>query len=113
MMALTELLTRKGSTPMSISRVMALAASLVCRVENTRWPVSADWMAISAVSMSRISPTRITSGSWRTMVRRPLAKVRPILGLTCIWLMPFIWYSIGSSTVMMFTSGLLRMPRAE
>ena len=45
----------------------APGASLVCSVENTRWPVSAAWMAISAVSWSRISPTMITSGSCRTM----------------------------------------------
>ena len=63
--------------------------------------------AISAVSRSRISPTRITSGSWRTIDRRPLAKVSPILGLTWIWLMPSIWYSTGSSTVMMLMSGVL------
>ncbi len=34
-------------------------------------------MAICAVSWSRISPTRILSGSWRRMERRPRAKVRP------------------------------------
>ena len=50
---------------------MALGASLVCSVENTRWPVSAARMAMSAVSRSRISPTMMTSGSWRTMCRRP------------------------------------------
>jgi hypothetical protein len=41
----------------------ALAASLVWSVEKTRWPVSEAWIAISAVSRSRISPTRMTSGS--------------------------------------------------
>ena len=35
-------------------------------VPNTRWPVSAAWTAASNVSTSRSSPTRITSGSWRT-----------------------------------------------
>ena len=30
-----------GSTPMSIIRVIVLAASFVCSVESTRWPVSA------------------------------------------------------------------------
>ena len=66
---------------MSCSRVIAPGASLVCSVEKTRCPVSAAWMAISAVSRSRISPTMITSGSWRTMWRSPLAKVSPIFGL--------------------------------
>ena len=64
--------------PMSSRRVTAPAASLVCRVENTRWPVSAAWTAISAVSWSRISPTMMMSGSWRTIVRRPRENVRPI-----------------------------------
>ena len=32
----------------------------------TRWPVSAARIAVSIVSMSRISPTRMTSGSWRS-----------------------------------------------
>ena len=31
--------------PMSIKRVKALGASLVCSVLNTRWPVSDAWMA--------------------------------------------------------------------
>ena len=38
-------------------------ASLVCRVLNTRWPVRDAWMALSAVSRSRISPMSTTSGS--------------------------------------------------
>ena len=61
-------------------------------------------MAISAVSASRISPTMMMSGSWRRIERRPAAKVSPIFGLTWIWPMPLIWYSIGSSMVMMFFS---------
>src|SRR5512137_344096 len=68
-MAFTEEVTRKGSMPMSMSLVTALDASFVCSVEKTRWPVSAAWMAISAVSRSLISPTRMTSGSCRTMER--------------------------------------------
>ncbi len=35
----------------------------------------ADWTAISAVSRSRISPTRIMSGSCLRMALRPFAKV--------------------------------------
>ena len=69
---------------------MALGASLVCSVEKTKWPVSAARMAMSAVSRSRISPTMMTSGSWRTMCRSPAAKVSPICGFTWIWLMPSI-----------------------
>ena len=77
----------------------AAAAELVCRVDSTRWPVSAACTAICAVSRSRISPTMITSGSWRRIERSREAKVRPICGLVWIWLMPRSWYSIGSSTV--------------
>ena len=93
--------TRKGSMPMSMRRVIAPGASLVWRVENTKWPVSEARMAMSAVSRSRISPTMMTSGSWRSTWRRALAKVRPISGRTCIWFAPGTSYSMGSSTVTM------------
>ena len=56
-------------------RSMVLAAPLVCSVANTRWPVSAAVMAVEMVSRSRISPTRITSGSCRRAARRPAAKL--------------------------------------
>ena len=45
-------------------------ALCVCSVPNTRWPVSAAVSAVPIVSRSRISPTRITSGSWRSAARR-------------------------------------------
>jgi len=48
---------------MFMSRVIVSGAPLVCRVESTRWPVRAALMAISAVSKSRISPTRMMLGS--------------------------------------------------
>ena len=95
--------------PISMSRVMAAGASLVCRVESTRWPVSAASMAICAVSWSRISPMSTMSGSERRIERSAEANVRPALGLTCTWLMPGSRYSTGSSTVMMLTSGRLTM----
>ena len=69
-------------------------------------------MAISAVSRSRISPTMITSGSCRTIERRPLANVSPIFGRTWIWFTPLSWYSTGSSTVMIFLSGPLILSSA-
>ena len=87
--------------PRSSSRVTALAASLVCSVEKTKWPVRADWIAMIAVSRSRISPTMMTSGSCRRTLRKPLAKVMPFLSLTCVWLMPSRPYSMGSSSVRM------------
>ena len=76
-------------------RGTAAAAVSVCRVVSTKWPVSAAWIAICAVSESRISPTMITSGSWRTKARIAAAKVSPIAGLAWDWLMPGISYSTG------------------
>ncbi len=61
-----------------------------------------------AVSASRISPTMITSGSWRSTWRRPLAKVMPLRVLTWLWLIGTpsedSSYSIGSSMVMTLRS---------
>ena len=91
-----------GSMPMSVSRVTVDGASSVCSVERTRWPVCAACIAIFAVSWSRISPTSTTSGSWRRIARSALANVSFAFSLTCVWLTPGIWYSIGSSIVMMF-----------
>ena len=42
------------------------------------------------------------SGSCRNTLRSPAANVRPFLVLICVWLMPSIWYSIGSSSVTTF-----------
>ena len=95
--------------PISISRVIADGASLVCKLVSTRWPVSAASIAICAVSWSRTSPMRTTSGSDRRIDRSAVAKVRPALGLVCTWLMPAIRYSTGSSTVMTLISGRLTM----
>jgi hypothetical protein len=76
----------------------------VCSVLSTMCPVSALWNAISAVSRSRISPTRITSGSWRRMFRSVVENVSPISAFAWIWLIPSIAYSTGSSTVMTLRS---------
>ncbi len=92
---------------------MEPGASLVCRVEKTRWPVRAALMAIWAVSRSRISPTMMMSGSWRRKERSPAAKVSPMAAWTWTWLMPWIWTSTGSSTVMILCSGVLSSERAE
>ena len=81
--------------PISTRRVIALAASLVCSVDSTRWPVSADSIAIWAVSRSRISPTMMMSGSARIIERRPVEKCRPAFELTCTCVMPSSWYSTG------------------
>ena len=102
----SDVASTAGSTPRSNMRVTAATALLVCSVLSTMCPVMAAWHAISTVSWSRISPTRMTSGSWRRIERRALANVSPAFGFTCTWLMPANWYSMGSSTVTMLTSGL-------
>jgi hypothetical protein len=91
---------------MSSKRVTAPAASFVCSVENTRWPVSDARTAASAVSRSRISPIMITSGSWRRIARSPAAKSSSTCRFTWIWFTPCTLYSTGSSTVIALTSSL-------
>ena len=91
---------------MSASRSGALAASRVCSVDSTMWPVMAARSPICAVSTSRISPIRITSGSWRRAERSTRLNVSSIFSLTWTWFKPSRRYSTGSSTVMILQSGL-------
>ena len=88
---------------MSRKRETVLGASLVCSVLKTMCPVSDACTAISAVSKSRISPTRILSGSCRKIERRHCAKVLPMPGSMGICTMPSISYSTGSSVVISFS----------
>src|SRR5260370_693256 len=60
-MARTISFSAAGNT--STIRSMVFAAELVCKVPNTKWPVSAAVSARRMVSRSRISPTSTTSGS--------------------------------------------------
>ena len=64
-----HLLLLGGNT--STMRSTVWAVSCVWSVANTRWPVSAAVSAVEIVSRSLISPTRITSGSWRSAALRP------------------------------------------
>ena len=98
--------TRKGSTPISISLVIELGASLVWRVLKTRCPVNEALIAISPVSPSLISPTITISGLCRKIERRAPEKVMPISVRTGTWVIPATWYSTGSSTVIIFFSGV-------
>ena len=69
----------------SMTRSMVCGASVVCRVANTRWPVSAAVIARDMVSRSRISPTRITSGFCRiTCFKRRGERVRVDLQLALV-----------------------------
>src|ERR1041384_1672480 len=69
-------------------------------------------MAIAAVSRSRISPTMSTSGSWRRMLRRAVPNDTPAFEWTGTWVTPGSRYSIGSSTVIIFSSDGCRRPSA-
>ena len=69
--------------------------------------MSADCTAMRAVSTSRISPTRMMSGSWRRIALSPPANVMSACSLIWIWLIDGNTYSTGSSMVMMLRSELL------
>ena len=97
---------KNGATPKSCSLVNELGASLVCKVDNTKCPVSEACTAISAVSVSRISPIMMISGSWRINERIPSAKVKSILFWICIWLNDGSTISMGSSMVQTLTSSV-------
>ena len=73
---------RYGLTPMSIILVIEATELFVWSVVSTMCPVSDALNATSAVSKSRISPTRITSGSCRIVARRIDAKVVPVFSCT-------------------------------
>ena len=94
-----------GKTSMIRSTVWA--ADEVCSVPKTRWPVSAAETASEIVSRSRISPTRMTSGSSRRAARRAEAK-DSVWTFTSRWLTRHFlcgWTnSIGSSTVRMWAA---------
>jgi hypothetical protein len=101
---------RNGWMPRSNNLVIVAVASLVCSVLRSRCPVCAAPSAMSAVSWSRISPTRMTLGSCRRIDRSPLANVTPARAFTCIWLTPATCTSMGSSRVMMlFVDDLIEL----
>ena len=70
----------------SMIRFTVSGASIVWTLESTRWPVSAADSAERTVSSSRISPIRITSGSWRR-TRRMARWNEPVSLPTSRWLM--------------------------
>ena len=84
---------------------MDSGALLVCRVENTRWPVSEASRPIDTVSLSRISPTMITSGSARREGAHHGRKVEPGLAIDLHLAQPFWVISTGSSAVQILVSG--------
>ena len=96
----------------STMRLIVSGASIVCSVESTRWPVSAADRAARTVSMSRISPTRMTSGSWRIAARRAEVKSAVSWRISRWETIAFLSWcriSIGSSIVTMLTSRYVLM----
>lgn len=86
--------------------LMVSAADCVCSVENTTCPDSANISTASAVSLSRISPTKIISGSSRSdplsalandrvSCQTSLCEIRHLSGVNI--------NSMGSSMVIMFS----------
>src|SRR3954453_19611109 len=96
----------------SMTRLMVSCASVVCSVDMTKWPVSAAASAALTVSWSRISPTRMTSGSCRIAARRAVEK-SSVSTRTSRWLiiasLSKCRTSIGSSIVTAWTSRLVLM----
>jgi hypothetical protein len=78
-----------------------------------QWPVSEASMPMPVVSLSRISPTMMMSGSARRKDFIATAKVNPAFGLTWHWRRPFCVISTGSSAVQILLSGVFRWPSTE
>ena len=86
-------------------RSQVLAALLVCSVAKTIVPFSAAESASWIVSRSRISPTRIRSGSSRPAALSASAKLVAWLPISRWWIRQRLFgctNSIGSSIVMMW-----------
>src|SRR2546427_5547029 len=95
-----------------ITRVIVWVASVVCSVENTRWPVSAALSAVSSVSRSRTSPIRITSGACRSTCRSAALNDSvsfPTSRCEMFARLSRCRNSIGSSMVMMLTRRFVLM----
>src|SRR6266853_516263 len=95
-----------------MTRLIVWVASVVWSVENTRCPVSAAFSAVSSVSMSRISPIRITSGACRSTWRNAALKERvsfPTSRWEMLARLSRCRNSIGSSIVMMLTRRFVLM----
>ena len=99
-----------GSHAISTRRAMLPAALLVWSVEENEVTVRPAFTAILAVSSSRISPTRIigilTNNGSKPHGERVVSASRH-LRLGDVW----ISYSIGSSIVTIFVSGVLSLRR--
>ena len=87
----------------SVIRSTVFAAPAVCSVERTRCPASAAASAVLSVSLSRISPMRMQSGSCLKEATSPALKdatSRPTSRCRIIERLLTCTYSIGSSIVM-------------
>jgi hypothetical protein len=91
----------------STIRFTVSTVSAVWSVDRTRWPVSAAERAARTVWASRISPMKMTSGSWRS-TRRMASENPPVSVPISRWFTmarrSSNTNSIGSSMVTMFTA---------
>ena len=113
-MRLTAVPTMKGSMPMFTMRDTVEGASLVCRVESTRWPVSAALVEISAgfvvADLADQDDVRILAQEGTQSGGEVQDDVASRIWT---WLIPIRLNSTGSSAVMMLMSGLLSEASAE
>jgi hypothetical protein len=72
------------------------------------WRAREASRAMSPISLSRISPIMMTSGSAYRNAHLPVAKVRPIFGGTWTWRRPFWVNSTGSLAALIFRSSVSR-----
>ena len=91
----------------------APGADGACTEASTRCPLLAARIAISAVIASRISPIKITSGDWRSTLRRSSGNPTSAFKLICDWRRPGTAYSIGSSIVWIFRCAVVQVPQAR
>ena len=79
------------------TRRSVVTTSLVWIDENTAWPVSAALSAVSTVSASRISPTMITSGSWRSAARSAAGKLGVSVEISRCVMIERSWVKMNST----------------
>ena len=86
-------------------RSIAWLALLACKVAKHKWPVSANAIACSMVSASRISPIKITSGAWRKVFFKAISQLSVSMPTSRCITTQFLCgctNSTGSSMVMMW-----------
>ena len=97
---------------MSVGRVTALAASLVCSVASTRWPVSEAWMAICGLEVADLADHDDVRVLAQDGAQQGLGEGEVDLAVDLRLAHAGQLVSIGSSTVMMLLRVASRRERA-